>query len=267
MPSMVEGARSAHSLAQRIAATQHAPSTAQTRGPPPPLRGGGKTISSSRRICARVLQAHDPEKACPGLDPGWSPVFGQDHAQLKNITNGLPMRGGGAPKGAPTIGRAPQTSLRSLRKPSASARQRALRGRARLPALHRGSRLGDRTPPLNLGPRFLESPDANGLLARSGASAASSSRTGHTLAGLSEAKSGLLLYPPPRRESERGRGTTRSSRSERRVVEGACGEEEIVVADAPSTALARLKITPLPNPPPQACSRARDKRGPVWGRE
>jgi hypothetical protein len=27
---------------------------------------------------------HDPEKACPGLDPGWKPVFGQDHAQTKN---------------------------------------------------------------------------------------------------------------------------------------------------------------------------------------
>jgi hypothetical protein len=24
---------------------------------------------------------HDPEKACPGLDPGWEPVFGQDHAE------------------------------------------------------------------------------------------------------------------------------------------------------------------------------------------
>jgi hypothetical protein len=23
---------------------------------------------------------HDPEKACPGLDPGWIPVFGKDHA-------------------------------------------------------------------------------------------------------------------------------------------------------------------------------------------
>jgi hypothetical protein len=22
---------------------------------------------------------HDPEKACPGLDPGWTPVFGKDH--------------------------------------------------------------------------------------------------------------------------------------------------------------------------------------------
>jgi hypothetical protein len=26
---------------------------------------------------------HDPEKACPGLDPGWEPVFGKDHAQTK----------------------------------------------------------------------------------------------------------------------------------------------------------------------------------------
>ena len=25
--------------------------------------------------------ARDPEKACPGLDPGWEPVFGKDHAQ------------------------------------------------------------------------------------------------------------------------------------------------------------------------------------------
>jgi hypothetical protein len=24
---------------------------------------------------------HDPEKACPGRDPGWVPVFGKDHAQ------------------------------------------------------------------------------------------------------------------------------------------------------------------------------------------
>jgi hypothetical protein len=29
------------------------------------------------------LSQHDPENACPGLDPGWKPVFGRDHAQLK----------------------------------------------------------------------------------------------------------------------------------------------------------------------------------------
>jgi hypothetical protein len=28
-----------------------------------------------------ALIKHDPEKACPGLDPGWMPVFGKDHAQ------------------------------------------------------------------------------------------------------------------------------------------------------------------------------------------
>src|SRR5262249_9081434 len=27
---------------------------------------------------------HDPEKACPGLDPGWIPVFGKDHAPTIN---------------------------------------------------------------------------------------------------------------------------------------------------------------------------------------
>jgi hypothetical protein len=28
---------------------------------------------------------HDPEKASPGLDPGWKPVFGRDHAQTKGL--------------------------------------------------------------------------------------------------------------------------------------------------------------------------------------
>ena len=71
-------------------------------------------------------------------------------------------------------------------------------GRARLSALHRGSRLGDRTPPLSLGPRFLKSPDANGLLALSDASAASSSQTGHSAgrAG-SRSRPGAGLQVPP----------------------------------------------------------------------
>jgi hypothetical protein len=77
-------------------------------------------------------------------------------------------RGGGAPTGA---------TFHCPRLRSAEARPA---GRARLSALHRGSRLGDRTPPLSLGPRFLESPDANGLLALSGASAASSSQPGRS---------------------------------------------------------------------------------------
>ena len=37
-----------------------------------PDPGGGNTN--------RSLKEHDPEKACPGLDPGWAPVFRQDHA-------------------------------------------------------------------------------------------------------------------------------------------------------------------------------------------
>jgi hypothetical protein len=32
-----------------------------------------------------AFQERDPEKACPGLDPGWKPVFGQDHAQSNNL--------------------------------------------------------------------------------------------------------------------------------------------------------------------------------------
>jgi hypothetical protein len=28
---------------------------------------------------------HDPEKACPGLDPEWKPIFGKDHAQTKKL--------------------------------------------------------------------------------------------------------------------------------------------------------------------------------------
>jgi hypothetical protein len=42
-----------------------------------------------RRVARNDLE-HDPEKACPGLDPGWKPVFGKDHAQTK-ILNSTPM--------------------------------------------------------------------------------------------------------------------------------------------------------------------------------
>src|SRR6202030_4423004 len=41
---------------------------------------------------------HDPEKACPGLDPGWRPVFGKDHASAKSMIPKKPapdlIRGG-----------------------------------------------------------------------------------------------------------------------------------------------------------------------------
>jgi hypothetical protein len=29
---------------------------------------------------------HDSEKACPGLDPGWQPGFGKDHAETKGLS-------------------------------------------------------------------------------------------------------------------------------------------------------------------------------------
>src|SRR4029077_8373273 len=40
----------------------------------PPCVG---TFVAHRR---RQTIEHDPEKACPGLDPGWTPVFRKDHA-------------------------------------------------------------------------------------------------------------------------------------------------------------------------------------------
>jgi len=50
---------------------------------------------------------HDPEKACPGLDPGWTPVFGKDHAQTKKTLVEMPPRGsdqsGAGHKGACSI--------------------------------------------------------------------------------------------------------------------------------------------------------------------
>ena len=50
-----------------IAATASARST---------KRGGLKRVSL---LDAKDLR-HDPEKACPGLDPGWRPAFRKDHA-------------------------------------------------------------------------------------------------------------------------------------------------------------------------------------------
>src|SRR5262249_43458729 len=50
-------------------------------GPRRPTRGGRGPGGPSRYSSTRVWRAapveHDPEKACPGLDPGWMPVFGK----------------------------------------------------------------------------------------------------------------------------------------------------------------------------------------------
>jgi hypothetical protein len=52
--------------------------------------GGGMTCGNKKilrlfRLPGQRDSARDPEKACPGLDPGWDPVFGKDHAQNKNL--------------------------------------------------------------------------------------------------------------------------------------------------------------------------------------
>jgi hypothetical protein len=52
-----------------------------------PPRDGNGTIPR-RRLCGLE---HDPEKACPGLDPGWKPVFRKDHAQTKFVLRLKPI--------------------------------------------------------------------------------------------------------------------------------------------------------------------------------
>src|SRR5215216_2394591 len=42
-----------------------------------------RSRASPSPLRANVHLARDPEKAWPGLDPGWIPVFGQDHAPTK----------------------------------------------------------------------------------------------------------------------------------------------------------------------------------------
>src|SRR5262249_58060722 len=45
---------------------------------------------------------HDPEKACPGLDPGWTPVFGKDHAPRISWSGMTIRRKSSRPNGANT---------------------------------------------------------------------------------------------------------------------------------------------------------------------
>src|ERR1700751_3905587 len=56
-----------------------------------------------------------PKKACPGLDPGWDPVFGKDHAQ----TNG-----------SSTVGRGLMARSRSRKKSAAKPARRLRKQRA-----------------------------------------------------------------------------------------------------------------------------------------
>jgi hypothetical protein len=43
-----------------------------------PRAGDDRAIHPPRNS---LSLASDSEKACPGLDPGWEPIFGKDHAQ------------------------------------------------------------------------------------------------------------------------------------------------------------------------------------------
>ena len=64
-----------------VAPGAHGPRGARTCGRDgrTPARSDRRQVALARGIPARL--AHDPEKACPGLDPRWIPVFGPDHAQ------------------------------------------------------------------------------------------------------------------------------------------------------------------------------------------
>jgi len=77
--------------------------------------------SPQRHEKIRPRQTHDPEK--------WCPVFGQDHAQKRGRRS--------AERRMPTI---PAQHQQTLPLVDVSARLRAKSGRARLPALRRGSR-------------------------------------------------------------------------------------------------------------------------------
>src|SRR5262249_13845286 len=56
--------------------------------------------AQGRRAAGTLTRSleHDPEKACPGLDPGWVPVFGKRSCSIKKLerdddSNRLPARG------------------------------------------------------------------------------------------------------------------------------------------------------------------------------
>jgi len=73
------------------------------------LVGGGCGLPAATVTVARI--EHDPEKACPGLDPGWVPVFGKDHAPAKNLERQSSKRKRSPNRG----GRHPRRSTRMFR--------------------------------------------------------------------------------------------------------------------------------------------------------
>src|SRR5450631_2727945 len=85
-------------MAASTARVLSAPST-RSRSPTSSRRASrSPTTSSMSPICrppptAKPISGeHDSEKACPGLDPGWGPVSGKDHAQANKPASGRRVR-------------------------------------------------------------------------------------------------------------------------------------------------------------------------------
>ncbi len=141
--------------------------------PSPASAGADHTKSFSRRSAPEVCQP--PQRQSP-FDSLPSPRM-----IMRN------KEGSGAPRGASNHGRAisgARQRAKQTGRRNSVRRSPALPGRARLPALHRGT---SPTARLISGPRFLELPGANGRTLP-GASAASTSRAGHS-AGRYDARS------------------------------------------------------------------------------
>ena len=119
-----------------LAERPQAPSTMLRMVPPPPLRFTARgrisniVLATPMRPSFASPQRHEKIRPRPTHDPQkWCPVFGQDHAQRRGRRS--------AERRMPTIAAQHQQTLPLV---DVSARLRAKSGRARLPALRRGSR-------------------------------------------------------------------------------------------------------------------------------
>ena len=176
-----------------IAACSAATTKQRRKTPPPPPFGWSPSPASAGADHTKSFSRRAPR-----------PRFANHHNN-KALFDSLPsprmiMRnkeGSGAPRGASNHGRAisgARQRAKQTGRRNSVRRSPALPGRARLPALHRGT---SPTARLISGPRFLELPGANGRTLP-GASAASTSRAGHS-AGRYDARSrpGAECVVPP----------------------------------------------------------------------
>src|SRR5262249_4695223 len=58
------------------------------------FRQAGLKVASNVPVPGAASLGHDPEKACPGPDPGWMPVFGKDHAPTMKADAGAHANSG-----------------------------------------------------------------------------------------------------------------------------------------------------------------------------